>query len=226
MMKIAMAEYVPSTSPIAMLRRDYRQRALNEADLDPDPIRQFGVWFQETLDAKVVAEPNAMVLSTVSAEGRPRGRFVLLKGFDANGFVFFTNQRSAKARDLEANPQAALTFGWIELERQVCIEGAVSRLPRAAVDDYFRSRPRGSQLGAWASHQSEVVTGREVLAAQLAAAEARFPEGTEMPAPEEWGGYLVAPERIEFWQGRTNRLHDRLRYRKEGARWTIERLSP
>ncbi|HEY0257502.1 MAG TPA: pyridoxamine 5'-phosphate oxidase [Candidatus Methylacidiphilales bacterium] len=219
-----MPQDLPSASLIAALRRDYMLRGLDETDLDPDPFRQFALWFQEALDSKAVAEPNAMVLSTVSTEGQPRGRFVLLKGFDAEGFVFFTNHGSAKGRDLEANPRAALTFGWIELERQVCIEGAVSKTPRAAVEAYFQTRPRGSRLGAWASRQSEVIPNREVLEAELAQAETRHP--SDVPPPPEWGGYRLVPERIEFWQGRTNRLHDRLRYRKSGENWIIERLAP
>jgi pyridoxamine 5'-phosphate oxidase len=211
-------------SPISALRRDYMQRGLDEAELDPDPFRQFAVWFQEALDSKAIAEPNAMVLSTVSPEGQPRGRYVLLKGFDADGFVFFTNYGSAKGRHLAAHPRAALTFGWIELERQVCIEGTVSRTPRESVEAYFRTRPRGSRLGAWASPQSEVIPNREVLTKLLSEAETRHPD--DVPPPPEWGGYRLAPERIEFWQGRTNRLHDRLRYRRAGGQWLIERLAP
>jgi len=215
-----------TSAQIAALRRDYMQRALNEAEIDPDPIRQFALWFDEAAKSGAVAEPNAMVLSTADAEGQPRGRFVLLKGFDARGFVFFTNQESAKGRALAGNPRAALTFGWIPLERQVCIEGAVTKMDRGAVEAYFATRPRGSRLGAWASPQSEVIPGRAVLEENLRAAEARFPGETPVPAPPPWGGYLLAPERIEFWQGRTNRLHDRLRYRREGGRWLVERLAP
>jgi pyridoxamine 5'-phosphate oxidase len=212
------------SSRIAALRRDYMQRGLDESELDPDPFRQFSAWFEEALGTGLIPEPNAMVLSTVSPQGQPRGRYVLLKGFDESGFVFFTNYGSAKGRDLDAQPKAALTFGWIEMERQVCIEGTVTRTPRAAVESYFRTRPRGSRLGAWASDQRKVVTGRDVLERGLAKADARFPE--EVPPPPAWGGFRLAPASIEFWQGRTNRLHDRLRYRLEGRKWIIERLAP
>src|SRR5476651_1070542 len=215
---------LPSASEVAALRRDYMQRALDEADLAADPIEQFGAWFKEACDCPAIAEPNAMVLSTVSPEGQPHARFVLLKGVDAKGFVFFTNYCSEKGRDLEANPRAALTFGWIEQERQVRIEGTVSQTPRSAVEAYFQTRPRGSRLGAWASNQSEVIPNRAVLEARMAEADAYFPD--DVPPPATWGGYRLAPERFEFWQGRTNRLHDRLRYRKEEAGWIIERLAP
>lgn len=219
---------IPSLPPeqIAALRRDYMQRGLNEADIDPDPIQQFALWFADAMKSEAVAEPNAMVLSTVDPAGQPRGRFVLLKGFDARGFVFFTNQESAKGRALESNPRAALTFGWVPLERQIIIEGSVSKMEREAVEHYFSTRPRGSRLGAWASPQSDVIPDRAVLEENLRAAEAKFPGETPVPPPPQWGGYRLAPERIEFWQGRTNRLHDRLRYRREGERWLIERLAP
>jgi pyridoxamine 5'-phosphate oxidase len=224
LMAAAMSTGLPLSSQVSALRRDYMQRALNEADLDPDPIRQFSRWFEEALACEAIAEANAMVLSTVSEQGRPHARFVLLKGFDADGFVFFTNYQSEKGHDLEAHPHAALTFGWIEMERQVRIEGPVSKTPRAAVEAYFQTRPRGSRLGAWASEQSDVIASRAVLESRLAEADTRFKD--DVPPPPEWGGYRVAPERIEFWQGRTNRLHDRLRYRKDGAAWIIERLAP
>jgi pyridoxamine 5'-phosphate oxidase len=214
----------PLNSRISALRRDYMKRGLHERELDPDPFQQFAAWFEEALGTKSIPEPNAMVLSTVSPDGQPRGRNVLLKGFDEAGFVFFTNYGSTKGRDLEAHAQAGLTFSWIEMERQVCIEGTVTKTPRAAVEAYFRSRPRGSRLGAWASDQSTVVTGRDELERRLAEADARFAE--EVPPPPGWGGFCLAPISIEFWQGRSNRLHDRLRYRLADGKWIIERLAP
>jgi pyridoxamine 5'-phosphate oxidase len=215
---------LPSAAEVAALRRDYMQRALGETDVAPDPIHQFGLWFKEALDCPAIAEPNAMVLATVSPTRQPHARFVLLKGFDAKGFVFFTNYCSEKGRDLDENPHAALTFGWIEQERQVRIEGVVTPMPRSAVEAYFQSRPRGSRLGAWASNQSDVIPDRAFLESRLADADQHFPN--DVPPPATWGGYCLAPEQIEFWQGRTNRLHDRLRYRKEGGTWVIERLAP
>jgi len=215
---------LPPASEVSALRRDYMQRALDEADLLKDPIKQFALWFQEARDCKAIAEPNAMVLATVSPEGQPHARFVLLKGFDAKGFVFFTSYCSEKGRDLEANPRASLTFGWIEQERQVRIEGTVGQMPRSAVEAYFETRPRGSRLGAWASNQSDVIPNRAFLETRLAEADAHFPD--DVPPPATWGGYRLAPEQIEFWQGRTNRLHDRLRYRRDKADWIIERLAP
>jgi pyridoxamine 5'-phosphate oxidase len=219
-----MSTELPSFPEVAALRRDYMQRGLTESDLAADPFTQFEAWFREAHACPAIREANAMVLATVSAEGHPHARFVLLKGFGTEGFVFFTNYESEKARDLAARPYAALTFGWLELERQVRIEGVVSRTSREAVEAYFRTRPRGSRLGAWASHQSEIISDRAVLEEQLAEADARFPG--EVPPPDNWGGYCVIPDRIEFWQGRTNRLHDRLRYCKNGAGWMIERLAP
>ena len=213
-----------STPDVAALRRDYMQRGLDESDLAADPFTQFAAWFQDALNCPAIREPNATVLATVSPDGQPHARYVLLKGYGPGGFVFFTNHESDKGRELAAQPRAALTFGWIDLERQVRIEGAVTRTTRSAVEVYFKTRPRGSCLGAWASNQSAVIAGRSVLEAKLAEAETRFPG--EVPAPETWGGYILAPEQIEFWQGRTSRLHDRLRYRKSGGAWVVERLAP
>ncbi|MDQ6623317.1 MAG: pyridoxamine 5'-phosphate oxidase [Verrucomicrobiota bacterium] len=211
---------------IAALRHDYVAHGLRRADLDPDPIRQFENWFAEAAAAEI-RDVNAMSLATSGADGTPSSRIVLLKGVNARGFVFYTNYASAKARELEENPRAALNFYWVQLERQIRINGAVEKTTRAESEAYFHSRPLGSQLGAWASAQSEVIADRAALEARLAEVQARFGEG-EVPLPPGWGGYRVVPEMIEFWQGRTNRLHDRFRYRRQSPNeaWIIERLSP
>lgn len=188
-----------------------------------DPFEQFRVWFEDTQKENLI-EANAMCLATVDAAGRPDARMVLLKGID-HGFVFYTNLQSAKGKELAANPHAALCFHWKELERQVRIRGAVERVELAMADEYFHSRPRGSQLGAWVSRQSAVVADRGELERKFRDAEKEF-EGREVPLPDDWGGYRVIPEEMEFWQGRRDRLHDRLRYRRDGERWIRERLSP
>jgi pyridoxamine 5'-phosphate oxidase len=214
-----------SAERIAELRREYTARGLRRTDLDPDPFKQFGRWIDEALEAELT-DANCMTLATAAPGGSTSARMVLLKGFDERGFVFFTNYESAKGRQLAANPNAALVFYWAELERQICIEGVASKVSREESDAYFKSRPRGSQLGAWASAQSEVVASREVLEQELARLTEKYRDA-EIPLPPNWGGYRVRPETIEFWQGRPNRLHDRLRYvRQSGGAWKIERLAP
>lgn len=209
---------------ITHLREEYTLRALNEADVDPSPFTQFQIWLDEAIAAQL-PEPNAMALATASSDGTPSARMVLLRGFDERGFVFFTNYTSRKAEELERTPRAALVFYWAELQRQVRIEGTVARVSAEESDAYFQSRPRGSQIGAWASHQSSVIADRTVLDQRVAELAASY-EGREIPRPSFWGGYRVAPSAIEFWQGRASRLHDRLRYRHHNATWVIERLSP
>jgi len=210
---------------IAALRQDYVARGLRRADLDPDPIKQFAIWFGEAAAAEI-RDVNAMSLATATPDGVPAVRIVLLKGISDRGFVFFTNYLSDKGRELEANPRAALALFWVQLERQVRISGTVEKTSDEESDEYFQTRPLGSQLGAWASSQSQVVANRAALEAQFAEVTQRF-AGGNIPLPANWGGYRVAPEVIEFWQGRTNRLHDRFRYaRQSDSSWLIERLSP
>lgn len=209
--------------PPADLRRDYDRAVLLEEDVDPDPVVQFGRWFEEAVQGEIY-EPNGMALATVGADGRPSLRTVLLKGFDAQGFVFFTNLESRKSRELQVNPVAALLFWWDRLHRQVRIEGPVARVSEAEADAYFASRPHGSRIGALASPQSRVIDGRAGLEARVAELTARFPD--EVPRPAHWGGWRVRPDLVEFWQGRPSRLHDRLCYRREGEAWRIERLAP
>ncbi len=211
---------------IADLRREYERHGLAEHEVRADPMAQFADWFEAARTAGL-EEPNAMVLATADAQGAPSARVVLLKGLDARGFGLFTNQASRKARDLEANPRGALVFFWGPLERQVRAEGYVERLPDGDADAYWAKRPRESQLGAWASLQSERVGSRAELESNLAAARARFPASAPVPRPAHWGGYLLAPTRVEFWQGRPARLHDRLLYtRRADGSWALERLAP
>ncbi len=232
---------------IADLRKEYTLSGLDRESLDPDPMVQFGEWFESARGAGPQgklrrffvdlyksflmlggAEPidvNAMTLATVDHDGQPFARVVLLKGIDERGFVFFTNYESRKGRQLEDNPRAALVFYWADLERQVNVCGKVSKLPAEESDAYFHSRPRGSRIGAWASRQSQVIPDRATLERQWREYETRFP--SEVPRPPHWGGYVLRPDQVEFWQGRPSRLHDRFRYhRAENGRWEIERLSP
>jgi pyridoxamine 5'-phosphate oxidase len=213
-----------TTLDLAALRRDYALATLDERDVDADPIRQFERWFADAAAARV-PEPNAMTLSTATRDGVPSARIVLLKGVDANGFAFYTDYRSRKGAELAENPLAALTFLWKEIERQVRITGSVSRVSTQESDAYFRTRPPGSRLGAWASHQSAVLASREELEARVQDVIGRFPDG-DVPLPPHWGGFRVAPDEIEFWQGRPDRLHDRLLYRRGERGWEISRLSP
>ena len=215
---------------IADLRREYNLMGLRRADLEADPLAQFTKWFEQAAGARaggnIPGDVNAMTLATCDKQGRPSARVVLLKGVDPRGFIFFTNYDSRKGHELTENPEAALTFYWPELERQVCLAGQVTRLGREESEAYFISRPRGSRIAAWASKQSEVLRDRAELEEKWAQLEKQYP-GEQVPIPPYWGGYVLAPDRIEFWQGRANRMHDRFCYTKRtDTSWHIERLSP
>jgi pyridoxamine 5'-phosphate oxidase len=210
---------------IANLRREYAGRPLRRADLHPDPFAQFAAWFEEARRV-IELDPNAMCLSTVGPDGRPSSRMVLLKSYDANGFVFFTNLESRKAREIAQNPHVSLLLCWLPLSRQVIIEGTAERVSTAEALRYFVTRPRGSQLGAWVSQQSSVISSRALLEAKWEEMKRKF-AGGQVPLPSFWGGFRVRPREFEFWQGRADRLHDRFRYRRaDGDAWVIERLQP
>jgi len=210
---------------IQNLRQDYRAASLSEKDVNANPIVQFENWFNEALAAHI-HEPNAMTLATATPDGRPSARIVLLKGFDQNGFVFFTNYLSRKGKELQKNPLGALTFFWGPLERQIRIEGTIEKLNKEASEKYFHSRQKGSQIGALASPQSQEISSREVLEKKMAELETEYAD-KEIPKPAYWGGYILKPTWIEFWQGRTSRLHDRIVYKKaDKANWKIVRLAP
>ncbi|MFI8345677.1 pyridoxamine 5'-phosphate oxidase [Streptomyces sp. NPDC085639] len=209
----------------ATMRKQYRSEILDEGSLAENPMDQFALWFQQAADSRLF-EPNAMVVSTATPDGRPSSRTVLMKQFDGRGFVFFTNYASRKGRELAENPHVALLFPWHPIARQVIVTGTAARIGRDETAAYFRSRPHGSQLGAWASEQSSVIGSRGELDRRYAELEARYPEGEQVPVPPEWGGLRVFPEAVEFWQGHENRLHDRLRYALDGEKWRVERLCP
>lgn len=210
---------------ISNLRINYHRFSLSEKNLPENPIELFQSWFNDAVDGQI-KEPNAMIISTVSEDGRPHSRVVLLKSFSEEGFEFFTNYKSLKGRNISGNPYVALTFFYDKLERQIRIEGKAQRLDSHLSDEYFHSRPRGSQIGAWVSHQSEIIASRDVLEQKLAEYESKFNSADPIPRPDFWGGFLVVPDSIEFWQGRPNRLHDRILYQKDNENWKISRLSP
>jgi pyridoxamine 5'-phosphate oxidase len=216
----------PQRADLARMRREYlADHSLDEAELAGDWLTQFGRWLADAVTAEL-PEPNAMIFATADSEGRPSARTVLLKGYDARGFTLYTNYSSRKGREARENPYASLVFPWFAIHRQVVVCGSIERVDRAETEAYFALRPRDARLGAWASPQSSVIESRQVLDEALAEMDRRWPEGTEIPAPEQWGGLRVVPETVEFWQGRAGRLHDRLRFRCLDGDWVTERLAP
>lgn len=210
---------------VADLRKDYTLQDLNEIEVDPNPVIQFQKWFDQACSADV-PEPNAMTIATVNSEGKPSARMVLLKDYDEKGFVFYTNYNSRKSQELAANPYAAIVFWWAQLERQVRITGSVEKISARESDEYFHSRPLNSRLGAWTSNQSEIISSREVLEQRLQELQEKY-QDLNIPRPSHWGGFRVIPTEIEFWQGRSSRLHDRLSYTQcDDGSWKIQRLSP
>ncbi len=210
---------------IAALREDYRAKTLEINDINSNPFLQFKNWLQEALNSSV-KEANAMTIATVDAEGKPSARIVLLKGFDENGFIFYTNYDSKKGQDLAANPHIAAVFLWKDLERQIRIEGKAKKITKAASLQYFQSRPKGSQIGAWASPQSQVIPDRSILENNVATLKEKYKDVDNLPIPNHWGGYVIVPTLIEFWQGRSSRLHDRISYKLKRENWIMERLAP
>lgn len=213
-----------TSEEIAALRREYSKSELDVQSVDKNPFIQFRNWFEEAISSEIL-EPNAMILSTVDRDSKPSQRTVLMKAIDETGIVFYTNYTSRKSEHIQSNPNVSVLFPWYDLERQVSIEGTVEKVSTAQSLKYFLSRPFGSQLGAWVSNQSQVISSRSILEEKLAQMKAKFSEG-KVPLPDEWGGYKIKPERIEFWQGRKNRLHDRIVYIKENKLWNIKRLAP
>lgn len=212
-----------STQWFESLRISYEQGELNESDVNHNPIQQFNIWLQEAI-ANLVSEPNAMVLATANKNGEPSARNVLLKSADEKGFIFFSNKQSDKAKDLAENPQATLLFSWLSQHRQVIVKGKVSEISREESNEYFQTRPYGSRISAWVSNQSQVIKNREVLEQKVKEFMDKYP--AEVPMPDYWGGYILKPESVEFWQGRPSRLHDRIRFTKKENSWIIERISP
>jgi pyridoxamine 5'-phosphate oxidase len=212
---------------VSEMRLDYKLKSLDIKDVDKKPIEQFKVWFQEALDSNI-REPNAMILATADKNAIPNARVVLLKDFDEKGFVFFTNYESAKGQELLENPFATLVFNWLDLERQIRIKGKVEKVSSEESKEYFQSRPKDSQIGAWASPQSRVIQNRDVIEKNQEYLQGEYKNAFELPCPEFWGGYRVVPQQIEFWQGRSSRLHDRIQYTRQGEKdqWKIERLAP